>query len=171
MTIVWKKGVMAEKKTCCYSYFSIFSRGEVQNGIGFIAESNSNFDPANITKRLDIEPHGTMKKGDERRTSIGVYGTYAGSSWDACQQEEPSMDAEAQCLAIVRALREKVPILQQIKKEINVDFLIVIVPEVYGEEVPLMHFNQEIISFCHATGTEISIDMYVVREPLWKRVF
>jgi len=160
-----------KRGTRCYTHFVICSGDCVERGGAADATVSNDFNPADITKRMGIVPDGTMKKGDERRTATGVYGTYTRSSWNACQQEEPPMDAEAQCLAIVRALRGKIPILQQIKKEINVDFLIVIVPEIYGEEEPFMHFNQEIISFCHATGTEISIDMYVFREPLWKRLF
>jgi len=162
---------MVKKKTHCYSHFIICSKDEAKNEEGMFVGESCDFDPADITRRLGIEPKRTMRKGDERRTAMGVYGVYSRSCWKACSQDVPPMDAEAQCLAIVRALREKIPILQQIKKEINVDFLIVIVPEVYGEEVPFMNFNQEIISFCHATGTEISIDMYVFREPLWKRLF
>lgn len=36
-----------------------------------------------------------------------------------------------------------------------------IVPSIYGEEKPLMGFNEEIIEFCYLTGTTIEVDMYV----------
>jgi len=152
---------MDTKKTTCYSYFSIGSEGEVRDLIGFVAAANSDFDPAEITKRLGIVPFETREKGQQRKILNNICGVYPSSAWIACRQDTPILDAEAQCLAIVRILKDKIPILQKIKKDWNVCFSINIVPEIRDDDKPAMHFNQEIISFCHSTGTEIDIDLYV----------
>lgn len=152
--------------TRCYSYFSICSSGDVLPGQGFIAAENSDFEPDYITEKLGIRPYETRKKGTPRKSFPGLVMkednlTYPFSDWCACKQNEPALDALEQCLQIVRMLRDKIPLLQEIKQDLSVDFAIVVVPEIYIGETPLLGINREIIEFCYLTGTEIDIDMYV----------
>ena len=149
---------MDEEKTHCHSDFSIGSKGNILNRIGFVADENSDFDPDYITKKLNIEPYRTRRMGTPRKNLKSVYPF---SSWSACHQDTPALDAEEQCLQIVRMLADKIPDLLQIKSEYNVTFTITIVPHIYHEEQPVLYFNQEIIDFCHATGTTIGIDLYI----------
>jgi len=146
------------EKSKCHSYFSIGSNGVIKNMIGFVANPNSDFDPEYITNKLNIEPYETRKMGSPRRDGKS---TYPFSEWTACRQDEPAYDAGEQCLNIVRTLKEKIPLLLEIKKEYNVDFVINIVPYIYNEESPAICFNKEIIEFCYLTGTEIGVDLYV----------
>ena len=145
-------------KTSCHSYFMICSNGVMENMIGFVANPNSDFEPEYITGKIEIEPYKVMKMGTVRKNGIGKYPF---SKWFACYQEEPVLDAETQCLSIVKILKEKIPILLEIKKEIDVTFFISIVPHIYNEEAPCIMINKEIIEFCYLTGTEIGIDLYV----------
>ena len=96
--------------------------------------------------------------GEQRKNGLSHYPF---SSWACCKQTEPALDAEEQCRQIVRQLRERIPALQEIRKEFNVDYALVIVPHIYNEENPLLGFDSEIIEFCYRTGTEISVDMYI----------
>ena len=140
--------------TTCHSYFTICSAGILQNGIGFVAADNSFFDPA----MLGIQPFKMMVMGSARENG---YGVYPFSAWDACKQTEPKMDTQEQCLRIVRELSPHIPTLNKIRELYNVTFSIMIVPHVYNENAPILGFNSEIIEFCHATKTEIGIDLYV----------
>jgi hypothetical protein len=126
--------------------------------IGFIANPNSDFAPDYITEKLNIKPHNTRKMGCPRPNGNG---NFPFSSWTACYQTEPSLDAEKQCLNIVRILKEKIPILLDIKSKFDVEFCINIVPHIRNEESPAIVFNKEIIEFCYLTGTEIGVDIYV----------
>ena len=143
--------------TSCYSYFYIESEGEVLPDVGFTAAENSFFEPDEITALLGIQPFETRRMGDPRKNGDR---TYPFSSWSACRQDEPAMDAGEQCLAIVRQLRDKLPVLQEIARKTNVAFGILIVPDVWDGETPAMYFEREVIEFCHRANASIQIDLY-----------
>ena len=145
-------------KTVCHSEFSIQSAGEICDRIGFVAAENSFFDPDEITKMLGIRPFETRTMGTPRKNG---HGTYPFSIWSACRQEEPVMDAQEQCLSIVRELTPHIPTLNRIRELYNVSFTIQIAPHIYHEEAPILWFDHEIIEFCHRTKTEISVDLYI----------
>lgn len=149
---------MEEEKTYCYSYFSICSKAELINGIGYVSDPKDGFDPAYITEKMGIRPFRSCKLGDLRPRGGARYGF---SKWSACRQEEPADDVGEQCLKIVRELREKIPVLLELKQEYDLKFDIIIVPHIYREESPVMHFDKEVIEFCYLTGTEIDVDMYI----------
>ena len=142
----------------CHSYFAICSTGTIQNEIGFVAADNSCFDPDYITEKLGIEPFETRKMGTPRKNG---HGHYPFSDWACCKHSEPALDAEEQCKKIVRQLYPLIPQPQEIKKEYNVDYSIIIVPHIYNEENPVLGFDSEIIEFCYHTGTKIAVDMYI----------
>jgi len=144
-------------KTSCYSYFGICSSGEMQNGGGFVAAKDSDFDPDYITAKLGIEPFDTMKMGapDKHGSGCNLF-----SDWCCCKQSQPALDAQEQCRTIVRQLYDRIPQLREIKKEFHVDYTIMIVPSIRNEERPILGFDSEIIEFCYLTGTEIYVDMY-----------
>ena len=146
-----------KEETYCYSYFDIGSEGDILNSTGFVAANDSEFDPAHITDLLQIEPFVTRKKGEPRKGG----GVFTFSSWSACRQCSPAIDAQAQCLSIVGALRSKIPILRQIKQKYNVVYTIFIVAHIYNSQSPILYFDSEIVEFCDATGTIIEIDQYV----------
>lgn len=146
------------EKTKCYSYFCIESAGEILDMVGFVADDNSFFEPDKITEILGIEPFKTKLMGSQRKNGKGVFPF---SNWCACKTTEPILDAEEQCLNIVRKLKPLIPKLNEIKRMYNVNFDIMIVPYVYNEESPILCFTNEIIEFCYLTKTEIIVDMYV----------
>ena len=118
-------------KTTCYSEFVIQSNGKMTEN-GFISDSNSYFDPEEITKSLKIIPHNTTTMNESR--SIGK-GIYPFSTWYGCKKETPTLDATIQVKKIVEELEEKIPTLLQIKNQYNVNFSITIVPSVDRKSV------------------------------------
>ncbi len=144
-------------KTTCYSEFIIQSSGKMTEN-GFISNSNSFFKPEEITEILKITPHRTTTMNEPRPLSGG---NYPFSTWCGCKKEEPTLDANIQVHAVVEMLKEKIPLLLQIKKKYDVNFSIVIVPSIYNEEAPYIQFDQEIIDFCFQTHTEIGVHLYI----------
>lgn len=56
----------------------------------------------------------------------------------------------------------KIELLNLIHRDYNVAFVLEIVPTIYvGDQNPCLAPSLDIIDFCHATRTEIDIDMYV----------
>jgi len=159
--------VRPKVETTCYSYFNICSEGEIQYGKGLVAAENGVFNPDDVTELLGTEPHWKWRAGDPRKDGASTYGF---SSWSACRQDTPVDDAHEQCLAIARILKDKIPALQQIKREYNVSLQLVIVPVIFNEKPPVLFFDKEIIDFCHATGAEIGIDTYVCDREPWLRM-
>ena len=102
-----------KEKTICYSYFFVESKGELMNGQGLVSDQKDGFDPKYITERLGIEPFRAWKLGDRRRSGGTRYGF---SEWCACRQSEPALDVGKQCLNIVRELRDKIPLLLELKQ-------------------------------------------------------
>ena len=58
---------------------------------------------------------------------------------------------------------DKVDLLNKIREENDVSFYLEVVPTIYAENInPALAPTLDIIDFCHATRTEIDIDMYVL---------
>jgi len=146
------------EETSCYSYFSIGSNGVRKDGLGFVANENSIFDPDYISDKLAIQPFDIHRKGAARKYGVGPYPS---SGWSALKQTEPVFYVNEQCLKIVRELREKIPLLLEIKQEFDVFFCLEIVPYSYNGQTPAITFDREVIEFCYLTGTEIDVDLYV----------
>ncbi len=62
----------------------------------------------------------------------------------------------------VAPLLDKIDVLNKIREENEVDFRLSIVPTVYPRNsAPTLAPPLDIIDFCHATRTEIDIDLYI----------
>ena len=62
----------------------------------------------------------------------------------------------------IALLQDKIQLLNQIREENDVSFVLEIVPSIYvGDINPCLAPPLDVIDFCHATRTEIDIDMYV----------
>ncbi len=146
------------EKTSCHSCFSVCSCGTIDSQRGLVAEEGGLFDPDVITQMLGIKPSKVICAGAPRKSG---HGCYSFSEWIGCMQSEPALDAEAQCRIIARKLTPLLPRLREIKQLYRVDYSLIIVPHIYNEETPILGFDSEIISFCHHSGTQISVDMYV----------
>lgn len=116
-----KWGINYEKKrTAMYSEFIIQSNGTIKENIGFVANPNSAFDPDEITKMFNIIPNNTMKLGEERKKEKGLYPF---STWSGCRKDTPRLEVEKQIMCIINQLKDKLSILNEIKKKQRCKFL------------------------------------------------
>lgn len=128
-------------KTNSYSYFAI----------------KGDFDPELVTSTLKINPTNSWKAGDLRKD--GSKHTF--SLWETGRCDIRTLDAEEQCLHTIKDLRNKVKILLDIKKKLDLDFVLEIVPHIFNGNSPSIGFHREIIEFCYLTDTYIDVDMYI----------
>ncbi len=129
-------------QTTCYTYFSI--RGD--------------FDPAEITKILGIEPERTWRKGET--TPYG--GTYNNTSWTGCFCREYDIDLSVQMEKTIQPLLSKYEELNLIRTKYNAYLALEVVPKiVYGSDKPILGPSMAIIQFCCETQTHLDIDWYL----------
>lgn len=134
----------------CYTYFKI----------------TGDFDPDAVTALLGLQPDEAWKRGDlmlKGHASMRREGlTYTFSAWKfgRCDEYEPYV--EAQMRKTIAPLLDKVGLLNRIREENDVGFYLVIVPSIYAGDVnPCLAPPLDVIDFCHATRTQIDIDMYI----------
>lgn len=143
-----------------YTYFSITSNGTFIDGVGLVGNDKSIFCPDEITNLLGIDPFRSWEKGDLRRNGS----EYLFSSWSAEKSNKDRLNIESQCMETIKRLKRKVHILKEIKEKYDVNYCIMIVPHIFGEEQPYMSFNREIIEFCYLVDVTIEVDMYIYQD-------
>lgn len=126
----------------CYTYFAI--KGE--------------FNPDDITRRLRLKPSKVWKAGD--KSDNGTEHDF--SYWEFGFCNEYDIVTEKQMKKTLEPLFSKTAILNEIRKEFDVIYVLEIVPTVYRENAtPCLAPSMKVIDFCHETRTEIDIDLYV----------
>ena len=126
----------------CYTYFTIIGK----------------FDPDKVTELLSLIPHGTVKAGDPRRGG----GTSEHSIWRFGKCDKYDVYTENQMRATIAPLKDKIELLNRIREENEVEFYLEIVPTVTANEpTPCLAPPMDVIDFCHATRTQIDIDLYI----------
>ena len=132
-------------KNKCITYFKI----------------TGDFDPNVISARLGLTPTKSWKIGDSRRNGT----KFDFSLWEYGRCEEYDVFVENQMRKTISDLLDKTEILDQIREEFDASFCLQIVPHIYEEDnTPCLAPPLDIIDFCHATRTEIDIDLYVYIE-------
>ncbi len=126
----------------CYTYFKIVG----------------DFNPDDVSKLLNLTPEKSWKIGDVRRNGT----KYDFALWEIGKCTEYDVEVEKQMRKTIAVLQDKISILNQIKQENDVSFVLEIVPMIYAGDInPCLNPTLDIIDFCHATRTEIDIDMYI----------
>ena len=129
-------------RNSCYTFFQII--GE--------------FYPDEVSEILNLMPEKTYKIGDLRKD--GTARDFALWAIGSCTE----YDAEVgnQMRKTISQLKDKIWLLNQIRENNDVKFELEIVPSIYpGESTPCLAPPMDVIDFCHATRTEIDIDLYV----------
>ncbi len=127
----------------CYTYFKI----------------TGDFNPDIITKRLGLIPCKTWNIGDKRRN--GTLFDFA--LWEFGRCDNYDVIVENQMHMTIAPLLDKIDILNEIKNEFDVTYTLEVVPTVYADNTsPCLAPSLKVIDFCHATRTEIDIDLYVM---------
>ncbi len=129
----------------CYTYFRI----------------TGDFEPDIITERLGLLPDKSWKIGDKRCNGM----LYDFASWEIGRCEQYDVLIENQMHKTIAPLIDKVDLLNEIRNEFNVVFTLEIVPEIHADNTtPCLAPSLQVIDFCHATRTEIDIDLYVIEK-------
>lgn len=129
-------------RNSCYTYFKIVG----------------DFNPDDISALLNLTPEKSWKIGDLRRNGT----KFDFAHWEIGRCSEYDVEVENQMRKTIAVLQDKIPVLNQIREKYDVSFFLEIVPEIYANDTnPCLAPSLDIIDFCHATRTEIEIDMYV----------
>ena len=129
-------------RNSCYTYFRIVG----------------DFNPDEITLQLNLTPEMSWKIGDLRRNGT----MYDFALWEIGRCTEYDVEVENQMRKTIAVLQDKIPLLNEIREKNDVSFVLEIVPTIYvGDTNPCLAPPLDVIDFCHATRTEIDIDMYI----------
>ena len=129
-------------RNSCYTYFKIVG----------------SFNPDEASKLLNLTPEKTWKIGDLRHNGT----MYDFALWEIGRCTEYDVEVENQMRKTIALLQDKIQLLNQIREENDVSFVLEIVSSIYvGDVNPCLAPPLDVIDFCHATRTEIDIDIYV----------
>ncbi len=130
-------------KNSCYTYFRIV--GE--------------FEPNEISTMLDLTPYSMHRIGDMRNDGKTKY-DFADWCFGKCNIYD--IEVENQMLSTIKPLLGKIDVLNLIKKQYNVTFVLEVVPTIHrNESTPCLAPSLDIMDFCCKTGTTIDIDLYI----------
>ena len=131
-----------ETKNRCHTYFRIVG----------------DFDPDVISARLGISPTKSWKIGDHRKNGS----RFDFACWECGICEDYDVLVENQMRKTISPLLGKTEILNRIREEFDLSFFLEIVPTIYADEIsPCLAPPLDVIDFCHATRTQIDIDLYL----------
>ena len=129
-------------RNSCYTYFKIVG----------------NFNPDDISALLNLTPEESWKIGDLRHNGT----KYEFAYWKIGTCEEYDVYVENQMRKTISILLDKIATLNQIREENDVEFFLEIVPSICVDDInPCLAPPLDVIDFCHATRTQIDIDMYL----------
>ena len=129
-------------KNSCYTYFTIIG----------------NFDPLVITDLLQLSPEHTRRIGATRPNGS----TCDTARWEIgrCERYDPIVSNQME--KTISVLLDKIDILNKIREKYNAKLYLSVVPCVYTDDVsPGLAPSLAVMDFCHATRTEIDVDLYV----------
>ncbi len=118
--------------------------------------TGESFNPKYITRILGIMPSISWNKGEKGRLSNIMKYTY----WAVETGDDVSYDIDIQLLKIYELLKDKKTILKDIRRELNVEYSVVVVIKVENDEFPAMALHSWIIDFAHDINSEIEFDFY-----------
>ena len=131
-----------DTKNSCYTYFTIVG----------------DFDPDAVSELLHLKPEKSWRIGDLRRNGTA----YDFARWTFGRCDEYDAIVANQMRKTIAPLLDKIDVLNVIQRGNAVHFYLVVVPSVYAGGIsPCLAPTLDIIDFCHATRTEIDIDLYV----------
>lgn len=127
----------------CHTYFKIVG----------------DFNPDEITQMLGLQPNKSWKIGDTRRNGL----LYDFALWEFGRCDDYDVIIEKQMHKTIDPLLDKIDLLTKIREKYDVSFCLEIVPTIYADtQSPCLAPSMKVIDFCHATRTEIDIDMYLM---------
>ena len=134
-----------ETKNSCYTYFAIVG----------------NFQPDTVSALLQLTPDETRSVGDVQKNGRPC----DSAIWKISRCDTYHTDSSTQMRQTISVLLDKIDLLQKIRETYDVKFYLSVVPQIYVNDLaPCLAPALDIIDFCHATRTEIDIDLYLYNE-------
>ena len=129
-------------RNSCYTYFTIVG----------------NFDPDSVSLLLNLNPDQSWRAGDLRRNGTA----YDFARWSFGKCDTYDMIVANQMRKTIAPLLDKIDILNEIRYKNSVNFYLEVVPSIHSGDIsPCLAPSLDVMDFCHATRTEIDIDLYV----------
>ena len=133
------------KKHECRTYFRIIG----------------NFDTKEVLSLLNVEADKIYNKGEisEKSKIVREYDEITIGF-----NNEYNVNINEMLRKTLSSLMSKIDILTKIKKEYELDYYLVIVPEIYSgsdEPSPILSLEKDIVEFLYLTGTEEDLDYYI----------
>ena len=130
------------------------------NSYVYFALSGDDFDPKIITERIKIEPTDSWRKGDSGKYSPSL--KY--SSWRlSTEKGKEYYELDKLVDEIITKLNDKIEIINQLKKELNLHSILEIVLDVdtnTDQPTPALGHDMKTISFLFHTNTTTDVDIY-----------
>ena len=126
----------------CYTYFTIVG----------------DFDPDSVSRLLNLNPDQSWRIGDLRRNGTA----YDFARWSFGKCDTYDVIVTNQMRKTIAPFLDKIDVLNEIYCKNNVNFYLAVVPSVHAGDIsPCLAPSLDVMDFCHATRTEIDIDLYV----------
>lgn len=119
-----------------------------------------------VTELLGVEPTNTYKKGDTivRPHNPNVLSTRTHfrkeTAWELSTGYQKSYDVNEQLDQVLKPLKNKAAIINQLKIKYELDCQISIVIVIENGLTPALHLNTEQIKFANSIDAEFDIDLY-----------
>ncbi|WP_432664493.1 DUF4279 domain-containing protein [Wukongibacter baidiensis] len=116
------------------------------------------FNPKHITQQLNIHPTVEWIKGDKAPNGK-IARSY--TCWCYGVGVEESIDINDQLVKILGILNPKRQILKEMKKEYDVEYLVLITIKIEDDIKPIMSIKSPIIEMMSDIDSEFDIDLYI----------
>lgn len=136
------------EKTTVYAYVSFTGN---ENVVDFPLEV--------LTERLGVQPTETWRVGD--KVNINYSRVRSFTCWKYESETLETLDVDDVLLPILNVFQSKTVIINQLKKELNLDVQIELVITMIDGYTPGLVISPEFSSFAAAIDAYIDIDMYV----------
>ncbi|PMC37843.1 hypothetical protein CJ195_09540 [Bacillus sp. UMB0899] len=114
-----------------------------------------------ITKRLGLKPTKSYKKGDiikkiDRITNhVRNY-----TSWQLRTDYQESFNVGELIEQVIRQIREKTQIINELKREFSLECRFTIVIEIINGISPGFHLDNDVIEFANSIQADFDVDLY-----------
>ncbi|ANC77525.1 hypothetical protein ABE65_012240 [Fictibacillus phosphorivorans] len=109
-----------------------------------------------VTRRLEITPTESYKKGDSISTNSSLHRKE--TSWDYGTDYQNSLDVNEQLQQVMDQLRDKCSIINELQAEFGLASKIYIVIRMVNEQAPALYLEKDILTFVSNIGAEIEVD-------------
>lgn len=114
-----------------------------------------------VTERLGVNPTKIYKKGEIiRRISETETHTRSYSSWELSTGYQDSLDVGELLEQVIRQIRNKTSIINELKKEFGLECRFVIVAIMENGYTPALYLDIPVIEFANSIKADFDIDLY-----------